>query len=71
MEPKKFGDLVNMDHIIAHSEESAGLTGELYALLVVDRYSGYLDVYPRSTKSADDAYGAIVDDFGKDRPIDA
>ena len=38
--PKKFGDLVNADHIIAHSDEAMGLTGERDALVVVDRYSG-------------------------------
>ena len=37
--PKKFGDLVNADHIIAHSDEAMGLTGERDALAVVDRYS--------------------------------
>ena len=35
--PKKFGDLVNADHIIAHSNEAMGLTGERDALAVVDR----------------------------------
>ena len=34
--PKKFGDLVNADHIIAHSDEAMGLTGERDALAVVD-----------------------------------
>ena len=69
-EPKKFGDLVNADHLIAHSEESAGLTGERDALVIVDRYSGYIDAFPLATKSADDAYGAVAEYFGTERPVD-
>jgi len=66
--PKKFGDLVNADHIVAHSEESQGLTGERDALLVVDRFTDYIDCYPLATKTADDAYGAFVEYFGKEKP---
>ena len=44
--PKKFGDLVNAGHIIAHSDEAMGLTGERDALAVVDRYSDYVDCFP-------------------------
>ena len=35
MAPTRFGDLVNADHIIAHSREAMGLTGERDALAVV------------------------------------
>ena len=44
--PKKFGDLVNADHIIAHSDEAMGLTGERDALAVVDQFTDYIDCYP-------------------------
>ena len=44
--PKKFGDLVNADHIIAHSDEAMGLTRERDALAVVDRYSDYVIASP-------------------------
>ena len=54
--PKKFGDLVNADHIIAHSDEAMGLTGERDALAVVDRFSNYVDCFPLMTKTADDAH---------------
>ena len=57
--PKKFGDLVNADHVIAHSDEAMGLTGECDALVVVDRFSEYVDCFPLMTKTADDAHGAI------------
>ena len=67
---EKFGELVNADHLIAQSEESQGLTGERDALLIVDRYSGYVDAFPLKTKSADDAYEAFVEYFGDYRPKD-
>ncbi len=54
--PKKFGDLVNADHIIANSDEAMGLTGERNALAIVDRYSDY--------KEADEAHGALIEFFG-------
>ena len=66
--PNKFGDLVNADHIIAHSDEAMGLTGERDALVVVDRYSEYVDCFPLMTKTADDAHGALLDFFGRSRP---
>ncbi len=56
--PKKFGDLVNADHIIANSDEAMGLTGERNALAVVDRYSDYKDCFPLDTKDADDTLAA-------------
>ena len=66
--PKKFGDLVNADHIIAHSDEAMGLTGERDALAVVDRFSDYVDCFPVMTKTADDAHGALLEFFGRSRP---
>ena len=51
--PKKFGDLVDADHIIAHSGEAMGFTGERDALAVVDRYSDYVDCFPFMTKTAE------------------
>ena len=66
--PKKFGDLVNADHIIAHSDKAMGLTGERDALVVVDPYSEYVACFPLMTKPADDAHGALLDFFGRRRP---
>ena len=65
-EPKKFGDLVNADHVIAHSADAAGLTGERDALVIVDRYTEYIDAFPLATKSADDAQAALIEYFGTD-----
>jgi hypothetical protein len=66
--PKKFGDLVNADHIIAQSDEAMGLTGERDALAIVDRYSDYKDCFPLYTKDADEAQGALIEFFGTARP---
>ena len=38
--PKKFGDLVNADYIVANSEDSKD------ALVIVDRATDYKDCYP-------------------------
>ena len=66
--PKKFGDLVNADHIIANSDEAMGLTGERNALAIVDRFSDYKDCFLLATKDAEDAYGALLEFFGRSRP---
>ena len=65
---KKFGDLVNADHVLAQSAEACGLFGERDALIVVDRYSGFIDAYPLMSKSAEDVHASLVDYFGSDRP---
>ena len=41
--PEKFGDLVNADHLLAQSAESMGLFGERDALLIVDKFTGYVE----------------------------
>ena len=64
--PLKFGDLVNADHVIAHSEDAMGLTGERDALVIVDRYSKYVDIFPLKSKDADDAYQAFVEYVGEE-----
>ena len=66
----KFGDLVNADHVLAQSEEACGLFGERDALVVVDRYSKYLDAYPLMSKSTEDAKASLIDFFGTDKPKD-
>ena len=66
----KFGDLVNADHVLAQSPEACGLFGERDALIVVDRYSKYIDAYPLMTKNTEDAYASLVDFFGTEHPVD-
>ena len=47
-----------------------GLTGERDALVIVDRYSNYVDIFPLKSKDADDAYQAFVEYFGEENPTD-
>ena len=44
--PTKSGDLVNADRLIVQSDDPMGLTGDRDAHVIVDRYSGYIDVFP-------------------------
>ena len=46
------------------------LFGERDALIIVDRYSKYIDAYPLMTKNAEDAYASLVDFFGTEHPKD-
>ena len=62
--PVEFGELVNADHVISHSDESMGLTGERDALVVVDRATVYIDCFPLMSKTAPDAHGALLEFFG-------
>ena len=48
--PKKFGDLVNADHIIANSDEAMGLTGERNAIGhcgSIQRLQGLFPIVPQ------------------------
>ena len=62
--PLKFGDSVTADHLLAQSEESMGLFGERDALVIVDRYTEYVDAFPLKSKSAKDALRAFNEYFG-------
>ncbi len=44
-----------------------GLTGERIALAMVDRFSGYKDCSPRTTKDTDEAHSALLRYFVKQR----
>ena len=60
--PKKFGDLVNADAIVAHSTDAMGLTGD--ALAMVDRATVYTDCFPLMSRHTSDSYGAIKEFMG-------
>ena len=59
--PKQFEELANADHVVAHSRETVGLTGERDALAIVDRVTCYLDCSPLMLQSAEDAHGAMLE----------
>ena len=65
---KNFGDLINADHVISHSAESMGLTGERNALVVLDVATEYKDCFPLMSKDAVDAHGAMLEFIGEDLP---
>ena len=62
--PKKFGDLVNADYIVAQSQEAMGLTGERDGLAMVDYPTDFIDCFPLMTRHASEAYGAIKEFMG-------
>ena len=62
--PKKFGDLVNGDTIVAQSDEAMGLTGERDALAMVDQATVYTDCFPLMSRTTPDAHGAIKEFMG-------
>ena len=68
--PKRFGDLINADHIISQSDDAQGLMGERDALIIVDRYSDYIDVFPVMRKTTEDAHAGFVEFLGTDKPTD-
>ena len=60
-EPVAFGDQTTGDHLITQNELDQGLEGQETAVVLKDRFSGWRDCYPKASKSADDAYAALLD----------
>jgi len=67
--PENFGDSVTADHVILNDEESVGIGGMRYLLVIYDRATRWVDAYPLVTKSADDAYACFVDFAGPSRRL--
>ena len=65
--PKKFGQQVVADHLIAQSELDKGINGETCALIICDRHTDILACYPLRSKSKDEAYTALNDFEGASR----
>ena len=63
-EIKQFADLLTMDHIVAHSKRSMGVTGDKSALAIEDRATGYFEGYPLGTKGADNTGAALREFLG-------
>ena len=53
-----FGDLIEADHMFP-STTSLGLAGEKAALVIRDRYSGVVAVYPMSSRAEENNYEAL------------
>ena len=59
--PEQFGDQTTADHLITRDELDKGSDGQETAVVVMDRFTGWCDCYPKASKSADDAYAALLD----------
>ncbi len=59
--PEQFGDQTTADHLITRDELDKGSEGQETAVVVMDRFTGWRDCYPKASKSADDAYAALLD----------
>ena len=57
--PVKFGDLVTADHMITLADQDRGNHGESTAVVVLDRATGFIGVYPLGSKTAEDAIEAL------------
>ena len=64
-----FGDSVTADHIVLNDDESAGIGGMKYILVVYDRATRWVDAYALPSKSSDDAYACFVDFAGAQRRL--
>jgi hypothetical protein len=56
--PKEFGELITADHMVLRAPD-AGALGELAALVIFDRGTGWIGCYPVPDKTADSAFGAL------------
>ena len=52
--PEKFGDQITADHLVKIGESHSGSDEERVALVVTDRATGFLGVYPAQRKSGDE-----------------
>jgi hypothetical protein len=57
--PKEFADEVTCDHLTTLAEEDIGIDKSRVALACKDRGTGYGDVYPTGTKSAEETRRSI------------
>ena len=67
--PKKFGDQITADHIVASSEYNMGMTGDQVAVVIKDRATDYIAGIPLKSKSAEDARAALDDFQGPSSPV--
>ena len=61
---EKFGDEVCGDTLLAYTNDSWGLEGEEYGVVLFDRGASYFGGYPVGTKTAEDAEQSIMHFLG-------
>ena len=62
--PSEFGEAITADHLVAHSEESEGITGDKDAFIIADLHSDWIYGYPVKPRDADDTYECFTHFLG-------
>ena len=62
--PTKFGDQCTADELIMVDEDGTGMNDEPCALLMLDRGTDYVDVFPLEAKTAAECYRCFMDFAG-------
>ena len=57
--PTKFGEQVTLDHIVTLHPEASCFEGMADAVVLKDRATGWIDIYPLSSKSTECTLGAL------------
>ena len=57
--PTQFGDIVTSDHMITQSQQDQGTRGETTCMVMLDRATSFIGVYPLASKTAEDAREAL------------
>ena len=64
--PKEFGERITADHLVAHSEDSEGITGDKDAFIIGDLHSEWIYGYPVNSRDTDDTYACFTHFLGPD-----
>ena len=56
---RKFGDVITADHLTSYAEESISTDGDTFAIVLRDKFIGWLDCSATGSKSAEDATEAL------------
>jgi RNA:NAD 2'-phosphotransferase (TPT1/KptA family) len=56
---EEFGDLITGDHIVSLDSIDVSIDGKKDAMVIYDVATGYIDCYPTSSRSANEAIGAL------------
>ena len=67
--PKEFGEQVTADHLVSNRNDSLGVEGSAYAVVIFDLGTRYLDCYPTADKGATEARLALQDYIGPHQAV--